>query len=234
MPINDNLNDPLYIVIGRIAGIWTIINIGYYLVIPSFGFDLSYNSSPFVISAYWLLWVFIIIFYFWDIYSRWLKIDSKIWFYVLQSLGAVSLFLILIYIFSELPNLKSLTPSKYPDLLFASSLYFLPKSVEVLVQQLLITVLVADLSFRLESLKNVVIGYAICFGGAHIALFFLDNSSIPYSLLMTIAAFLSSLIFPYLILRVKGGFTYAYMIHFLFYIILAIFLHTLLPPGYVV
>jgi hypothetical protein len=53
-------------------------------------------------------------------------------------------------------------------------------------------------------------------------------------MIMTGGAFVSSLIFPFLILRVRGGFVYAYMIHFIFYVILAMLLHAWPPPGYVI
>jgi len=106
--------------------------------------------------------------------------------------------------------------------------------MEILVQQLLVSVLVLELYFNFHSLKAVIIGYAICFGGAHIILFFLNGSAIFYSLFMTISAFLTSLVFPYLMLRVRGGFIYAYVIHFSFYIILAVLFHTFPPPGYVI
>ncbi|HBD25001.1 MAG: hypothetical protein A2566_00435 [Candidatus Zambryskibacteria bacterium RIFOXYD1_FULL_40_13] len=50
----------------------------------------------------------------------------------------------------------------------------------------------------------------------------------------SLGAFLSSFVFPYLMLRVRGGFVYAFMIHFVFYILIAILLHARPPPGYVI
>ncbi len=34
---------PLYTVLGEIAALWAIANFGYFILFPSFGFDLSYN-----------------------------------------------------------------------------------------------------------------------------------------------------------------------------------------------
>jgi hypothetical protein len=51
---------------------------------------------------------------------------------------------------------------------------------------------------------------------------------------MTLGAFFSALIFPYLMLKVRGGFVYAYMIHFAFYLFLAMFLQLFPVPGFVV
>jgi hypothetical protein len=140
----------------------------------------------------------------------------------------------LLYLFSKfsIPSGPILSP--YTDILFATEWYFLPKSIEILVQQLLVTVLVLELFFRFHTLKKVVIGYVLCFGGAHIVLYLLNGAPTPYALIMTGGAFLSSSVFPYLMLRVKGGFVYAYLIHFAFYVVLAMLLHTWPPPGYVI
>lgn len=100
-------------------------------------------------------------------------------------------------------------------------------------QQLLVSVLVLELHLRFESIKEVMVGYLICFGGAHVVLFFLNGAPIIYSTTMTVGAILSSLIFPYLILRVRGGFVYAYTIHFGYYVALAALFNILPPPGYI-
>ncbi|MFZ2522736.1 MAG: hypothetical protein WAX44_02735 [Minisyncoccia bacterium] len=222
---------PLYVIFGRVVAIWTLANIGYYLILPSLGFSLSYNTSPFAIALYFFLWICITIYFFWDIFLVEIKKNTSIWIEIFQSFALVCFYLTLVYFFSKLPALDKPLPP-YPDLFFASALYFLPKSVEILVQQLLIAVMVLVLSSRFQNLKSIVLGFATTFGGAHIALYVLNNSAISYSILMTLSAFLSSLIFPYLILRVQNGFIYSYLIHFLFYFLLATFFHIFPPPGY--
>lgn len=230
----NNIQVPLFKVLGKIIAVWTLANIGYYLVLPVFGLKLSYNSSPVAIAIYFLAWAVASIFIFWSVYKKWLKFDYHIWLSGLLSLVSAGLLLGLIYLFSLIPVIRGPSLSTYTDILFATPWYFLPKSIEILIQQLLITVLVLELFFRFHTLKNVVIGYALCFGGAHFILFFLNGAPVPYSILMTVGAFLSSLMFPYLILRVRGGFIYSYMIHFVFYIILAMLLHIWPSPGYVI
>lgn len=228
---DNNLTDPLHAVFGRILAIWTLINIGYHLVLPQFGIELNYNNTPFSTTLYFLFWIGIIVVYFWDVYGSWFKKAFVIWSHIYLSLGLVVLVLTLSYYISLLPALDRPLPP-YPDLFYATAQYFLPKSVEILVQQLLIVVIVLVLYNKFGSLKSTVIGYTVCFGGAHFALFFLNDSTFSYPLIMTVSAFISSLVFPYLILRVKGGFIYSYLIHFVFYIILATFFHIFPPPGY--
>ncbi len=229
-----HLTDPLHMIFGEMAGLWLFANLGYFLIFPALGLGLSYNTSPIVIAVYFLSWAGITLFYFWDLFALWLPVRNQIWLYVVLSLGFGALVWGLLYVFSFLPALNGfhLTPST--DILFANPWYFLPKSAEVLMQQLLITVLVLVLSFRLHSLKKVIVGFALCFGGAHLLLFSIPDTVTAYALIMTIGSFLSALVFPYLIVRVRGGFVYSYAIHLLFYIFLAMLLHAWPPPNYLV
>jgi hypothetical protein len=86
--------------------------------------------------------------------------------------------------------------------------------------------------FRFNSLKMVALGYVLIFGSAHIVLFVLNGAPTPYAIFMTLGSIVSGLFFPYLLIRVRGGFVYNFMIHFLFYLTLATSLHLLPPPGY--
>ena len=223
-----------HVILGEIIGLWVIANGGYYVIFPLLGLGLSYNTAPIAIACYFFVWAGISIFSFWDIFTRWLKVEHRIWVYIMWSLGSASLIWALLYALSLLPILSGLHLAPATDILFASPWYFLPKSAEVLVQQILITTLVLELSFRFRSFKNVLIAYALCFGGAHVLLFFFfSTTAAVYAATMMLAALLSTFIFPYLILRVRGGFVYTYLIHLLFYIFLAMALHAWPPPGYI-
>jgi hypothetical protein len=195
---------------------------------------LSYNSSPIAISIYFAIWAVITIFNFWGLYRKWFDKHLHIWLYGGLSIVSAGLIWGLIYLFSQFSTPSGPLLSPYTDILFATTWYFLPKALEILIQQLLVTVLVLELFFRFESIKKVLLGYVLCFGGAHVVLYLLNGAPLPYSIIMTGGAFVSSLIFPFLILRVRGGFVYAYMIHFIFYVILAMLLHAWPPPGYVI
>ena len=232
MKTNPKSDSPLYIVIGEIAALWTLANVGYYVVLPLLGFQLSYNSAPIAIAVYFLIWAIVSITYFWSIFKRHLPSKHSIWISGLLSLGLSGLAWILLYLFSRLPEVQGTLHTPYTDLLFANSWYFLPKALEILVQQILITVLIFELYHRFKSLKEVIIGYAICFGGAHVLLYAINGAPTTYALVMIIASLVSSLVFPYFILRVRGGLVYTYAFHLLFYILLGILLHTWALPGY--
>jgi hypothetical protein len=235
MSINtdNNTHAPLHKVLGEIAAFWVLANVGYYVILPMLGYQLSYNSAPIVIAAYFLLWALISTAYFWELFKNHFTAKYKIWTYSILSLGSAALIWGLLYLFSSLPIPHGPNLAPYTDILFATPWYFLPKSTEILVQQILISVLLLEFSLRFNSLKETIIGYAICFGGAHVLLFYIGNAPIPYAIIMIAGSLLSALIFPYLILRVRGGFVYSYMIHLIFYILLAILLHTWPLHGYV-
>lgn len=225
--IEDKPHIPLYRTLGEVAALWTVANMGYYIVLPLFGFQLSYNSAPIVIACYFLLWAIISTLFFWDLFKKNITEKHYVWTYGLLSLGSAGLIWGMLYLFSFLPAPQVPLLSFNTDILFSTPWYFLPKSIEILVQQILIAVIVLEFYSRFNSLKETVISYAICFGGAHVLLFSLNGAPTPYALMMIIGSILSALIFPYLILRVRGGFIYAYVIHLVFYIILATLLRTL-------
>jgi len=224
---------PLYKTLGEVAALWTVANVGYYTVLPLFGFQLSYNSAPIIIAVYFLLWAVISTLFFWDLFKKNVTEKQNIWLYGTLSLGSAGLIWGMLYLFSFLPTLQIPFLSFNTDILFSTPWYFLPKSIEILVQQILIAVLVLEFYSRFNSLKETVISYAISFGLAHVLLFSINGAPTPYALMMIVGSLLSALIFPFLILRIRGGFIYAYVIHLVFYIILATLLRTLPLYGYV-
>ena len=228
----NHLEEPWYIIFGELTGLWMLANAGHVIIFPALGLGLSYNAEPISIAGYFLVWAGVTLFYYWDLFAVWFPTANHIWKYVGLSLACAGLVWGLLYAFSFLPILRGLQMAPSTDILFANPWYFLPKSAEVLMQQLLIVVLVLELHFRLHSLRNVVIGYAICFGGAHVLFFLINGAPTAYAAIMTVGALASALVFPYLILRVRGGLVYSYTIHLLFYIFQAMLLRAWPPLGY--
>jgi len=222
----------LLIVLGIIAIIWALANTGYYYILPALGYSLDYNISPIPIALYFLLWTIVSIFYFIKLFRQWLVFDYHIWIYGLTSLACAGLIVALLQIFAKFPSLYGPTLAPFTDILFATPWYFLPKAVEIWLQQILIVILILELHFRYQSIYKVILGYALCFGGIHIAFFAVSEAPTTFASIMTIGAVTSALIFPYLILKVRGGFVFAYVIHLVFYILLAMFLHSWPPPGF--
>ncbi len=229
---DNDLKAPLYEVLATIAALWLLANAGYFYIFPALGYSISYNEAPIAIALYFLFWTVLSIIYFRRLFSTWLAKGSTVWLYAALSFGFAGAIVALLHVFSQFPMLQGPTLAPYTDILLSTPWYFLPKALEVWMQQILITILILELHYRFRSFKKVLIAYAATFGLAHVGLFALSSAPGPYATTMTLAALGSTCVFPYLILRVRGGPVYAYAIHLTFYILLAMFLHAWPPPGY--
>ncbi|TSC85647.1 MAG: Uncharacterized protein G01um10148_1033 [Parcubacteria group bacterium Gr01-1014_8] len=227
----EHLRVPLYKTLGKIAALWAAVNIGFYTFLPILGVDLSYNNTPVAITLYYVVWLLISVYVFWDIFSKWLPTENRVWVYGLLC-GAYGAFIFfMLFVLSQLPIPQVPRIAQYTDIIFATPWYFLPKALDILIQQVLIAALILALATTFRSVKKTSIVYAVCFGGVHILLFAIGGAPTPYTMVMTLGAVASAFIFPYLILRVPSGFVYNYMIHLTFYVALVMISHTWPPPA---
>ena len=112
--------------------------------------------------------------------------------------------------------------------LLADPWYFLPKSVDILFQQLLIVALVLALAQREHDLRRISVLCAILFGGTHLLLA-LGGVPLMYLIRFTIFATLFGFLFPYLILKVRNGLVWSYSLHWTYYAVTLVTAHTLSP-----
>jgi hypothetical protein len=210
----------------QIASIWIISDVGYYIFLPALGFKGGFISNPFVITIYYLLWLSITVFTFWNIYREWKTIEGKrTSTYIFLLIGSAAIVFYFTYVLPHFPAISWDKSTKPPsELLLATPWYFLPKSIDILVQQLLVAAMVLSFSFQKFSLRAISILCAILFGGAHLFLIF-EGHTFLYVTVFTTSAFLAALFFPYLILRVKNGFIYSYFLHWSFYAIVIVLAH---------
>lgn len=237
MPEANHTNDvrraPLHDVVGVIAAFWVFATLGYYYLLPALGYSIDYNTGPVPIAIYYLIWSLASLGYFWKLFSDWLVVDSHIWRYMGTSLFIAILMAFGVHVLSFFPALHGPVVAPYTDLLFITPWYFLPKAFEVMLQQILITTLILAFYYRYNSFKAMLIAYGLLFVGSHIALFALTGAPEDHAAWITGWAACSTLVFPYLILKIRGGFVYAYAIHLSSYIVLSMILHTWPPIGYV-
>lgn len=231
-PEHNQSTAPLYIVLANVLGVWVIANAGFFLVFPAFGYAPDYNAAPVVFALYFLACSGIAVFIFKDLFYSLIPSRAQIWTDGILSLSCAAIIWAFLYVFSLTPQLRGPLLAPYSDILFANLWYFLPKSADILVQQILIAALVYALAARFRTLKKILVAYFVTFGGTHILMF---AAGVPtaYAAIMTSGAVFSTFVFPYLILRVRGGFIIAYTLHLLFYIVVATALHTWPPPSYV-
>lgn len=219
-----------------IAGLWVASDVGYYWLLPTLSLIPNYNLSPVSIATYYTFWVGVAVIVFFDVYCTWPRYAKWITFENrLLSLALWILFYTCATTFTGiiLPGLPPFDwPPEWgvaPELPQANTLYFLPKSIEILFQQLLVIALVLTLAARDFSLLKISVICALLFGGVHVFLAF-GQASWSFVIRFMVVATVFGGVFPVLILRVRNGFAYSYAIHWGYYA-LTIYLARAVGPG---
>jgi hypothetical protein len=142
--------------------------------------------------------------------------------FVIMSLGSTGIFLYITYILPIFPPIHWAIDWVPPsELLTASPWYFLPKSVEIGLQQLLVAAMILVFDRQEMSLQRISWWSAVLFGSIHLLLVF-GGSSIGYVAVFTVSAVVAGFVFPYLMLRVRNGFMYSFFIHWGFYAVVIV------------
>jgi hypothetical protein len=208
--------DPLVSTIMRIAAIWIVSDIGYYFALPALGVRSSYNAASVGIALYYFFWIGIAVIAFWELYREWAKFENRIASYAVWTLAFGGCALFAAFILPNLPPANWTANFEAPDLALATEWYFLPKSMDILFQQLLIAALVLALAGRNITLARISVVSAALFGASHLLLAF-GGVPFGYVVRFVVAATLFGLLFPYLILRVPNGLGYSYVVHWAYY-----------------
>jgi hypothetical protein len=206
----------------QIAALWIVSDVAYYFLLPALGMDGSYNSGSLAATLLYAFSSGIAIITFWPLYVTWARyahwdtFESRLTSYLVWSLSFGGCILFAAYVLPQLPPVHWKESWNPPDLVFASPLYFLPKSLEIFFQQLLIMALVLTLSAQQWSIRKISLFSALIFGGTHVLLAF-GGVPFGYVVRFMISAAAFGFIFPLLLLRVRNGFAYSYVIHWLYY-----------------
>jgi hypothetical protein len=165
---------------------------------------------------------------FWPLYGQWARFESRFTGYIVWSLSFAGCTLFAAYVLPLLPTVNWTESWNPPELRVATANYFLPKSIEILFQQLLILALVLALSARDYSIREISVICAVAFGFTHVLLAF---SGVPtgYVIRFMVSATVFGFLFPYLLLRVPNGFAYSYMIHWIYYAVSVVLPHLFFP-----
>jgi hypothetical protein len=185
-------------------------------VIPPvfFGFNVSYQVYPFLVSAYYLVWLGILLLVFPNT-TRAVFVDHSLSSFGLLSFFMAGIVLLYGYVF---PAIQSQLPASIHavDFLVGGPGYVLTKIIEILFQQVLIVALILSIASYKNDVLFVAGVYAALFGVAHLAL--VPKLGVPLTILFFGLALLSAVVFPYLIMKVRNGFVFSYMVHWVAYI----------------
>lgn len=100
---------------------------------------------------------------------------------------------------------------KGASFLLMNNYYVWAKPLDILIQQLLIIWLMMKLHTSGLTLKQIISFFLIAFGSIHI--FQVLKTDWVVGLLFTTGALVSSVLYPYLLLRTRNGYIYNFMIH---------------------
>lgn len=222
--------------VAQIAAIWTISDIGYYYLLPALGVQPSYNGGSVAVTLYYVFWIGIVVITFWPVYAswpqygRWTTFENRITSYLVWSLSFAGCLLFAAYVLPLLPSIHWKESWNPPELVVATPWYFLPKSIDILFQQLLVVALVLALAAQKYSIRKISVYCALVFGAAHALLAF-GGVPLGYVIRFMISAAAFGCVFPYLILRVPNGLAYSYVVHWLYYAISVLLPHIFLSSA---
>lgn len=211
-----------------VAALWSASSYGYYALVQTLGLESGYNDAPAIFAAYYLAWTGLALLWFRGVLAGSL-VRQKIVAHIVAMAPVMAVFALFVAV--VLPSLPPVSvwraPSDPPEFMFASGWYYVPKSADILFQQVLVASMIYTAAQYKFSIRTIAIGMGLMFGGFHILLA-LDGFLPLYVARFTIAATLFGLIAPYLYLRLKHGFRWAYGLHWSFYALDAAITHFLL------
>lgn len=208
--------------------VWSVSSWGYYALVSAMALDSGYDDAPFLFAGYYLTWSVIVLLMFRPVFKGQLSRPAL-------SGHAIALAPILIaygvFVTVALPLLPDVSiyraPPNPPEFMFASAWYYLPKSADILFQQVLVAAMVVRAHRARMPLRGISILMAVLFGGFHLTLF-LDGFTSLYVARFTVAASIFGLVIPWLYLGTRHGFRWAYGLHWGFYALDAVVTHLVL------
>lgn len=210
------------LVIGLAAALWVVSDLGFYFALPLMGVTLDYNENGMAIALFYTYWIGLSIILFWPVYAtwtdhaRWPTFQRPVMSAAVWTVFFVSAVAFVAWVVPSLPPFDAEGLLNPPDLAQADPWYFLPKSVDILFQQMLIVAIVLSLTGAGQSLRRVSVICGLLFGTSHVLLL-LGGAPFGYVVRFTVMATAFGLLFPWLLLRVRNGLAYSYMLHWIFY-----------------
>lgn len=205
----------LGLTIAIIAGAWSLASLGYFRLLPVLGAEVGYNDAPVFFATYYAAWAAVIVAVFRAPFQRVAQQVSA------GHAAAVAAMVILfggyaLFLIPRLPATEWSYAQTPVEFFWANSWYFLPKSVEILFQQVLIAALVLALDALGLTLRRISVLIAVLFGGFHLTLALAYPNPL-YVARYSVAATIFGAMVPWFLLRLRGGFLISYTVHWSYY-----------------
>ncbi|PIB24238.1 hypothetical protein BFP76_03170 [Amylibacter kogurei] len=223
---------PVFKALIIVAVLWVVSSQLYYYLVDWLGLDSGYNDAPILFALFYVGWAIATVALFWRLLSSVVNktILHREALYLLPILDGFGLFVV--YFLPVLPSVSVIrAPENPPEFMFATAWYYLPKTADILFQQAIVMVLIFTAARAKFSIRTIAIAMAVAFGGFHLLLA-LDGFTPLYVARFTIGATAFGALLPYLYLRLRNGFRWAFSCHWGFYAFDATLTHLILaaPP----
>jgi uncharacterized membrane protein YuzA (DUF378 family) len=213
-----------------IAGAWSASSVGYFELLDVFGAEIGYRDAPWAYAVYYAGWVGLVLLVFRRSFRRWARQGTNPDYLAFGAVLALAFAFYALVILPRLPETEWTRTQEPVEFFWANAWYFLPKSVEILFQQVLIAELVLALSALRLPLWRVSLLVAVLFGGFHLTLA-LSYPNPLYVARYSVAATIFGALVPWLILRVRYGLLLSYAIHWSYYAIDIALIHFVFAAG---
>jgi hypothetical protein len=203
------------------AALWIASFAGYFWLVPVLDAPDGYNDAPVAFALYYAAWVAVTIVAFRRTHFAFLNADV-----LRKNIGPVVIVALILYVavtqgIPNLPGQRIDTLAGPSEVYEAGSSFFLPKSVEIVFQQVLIVAILLALSTSGLSVARMSLLVGLLFGGFHLTLLYVyAEPSFAYR--YAIAATVFGAMVPYMILKIRHGYLLSYGIHWCFYVWLAL------------
>ncbi|NND17206.1 MAG: hypothetical protein HKN98_01370 [Silicimonas sp.] len=215
-----------------VAVLWMASSWFYYALVEALSLDSGYDDAPIIFAGFYLVWSGIALALFRPLFRVHVTLRRTAGHAIALSPVLIAYALYVSLVLPLLPDVSVLrAPENPPEFMFASAWNYLPKSVDILFQQILVAAMVLGAHRAGLGLRTISLGMAVMFGGFHLMLIF-DGFTSLYVTRFTIAASIFGLVIPWLYLRTRDGFRWAYGLHWSFYAVDAAVTHLVLavPP----
>lgn len=207
--------------------LWALSDVGFYLLLPGLGYASSYNAAPAAAAIYYVYWIGLAVILLWPVLSTWP--DHSRWRAFGRPAVSMAIWTLLLgaavfYVTRVVPALPPFDAGGRiapPDMPQANAWYFLPKTIDILFQQILIGALVLALANAGLGLRRMAMLCGLLFGVTHLLLL-LGGAPLGYTMRFTVFAAAFGLVFPVLFLRVPNGFAVSYAAHWGFYAVVVV------------
>lgn len=202
------------------AVIWMAATLSYYWLLVPLGVEDGLNDAAVFSAVFYTAWAAVAFLAFRRSHFGWLTAEMLRRYVRPVIFLAIMLFAIAAIGIPSLPGLPLGSPDDPPHPFEMSSAYFLPKSAEIILQQILIAVITIELkSHQLTDIKVAAL-VGLLFGSAHMMLAYIYPELFVVVRLTVAGSFLGALA-AWLMLRLRGGFLVSYTVHWGLYAWLA-------------